>query len=71
MYDEIYNIFGDDNRSISFDDTLKLVYLNQVLEETMRLYPVGPMVIRLLQDDVKICEYHIIKTTIIELKSIK
>lgn len=57
VYDEIYNVLGDDDQTISIEDTTKLVYLEQVLRETLRLYPVGPVLLRQLQDDVKISKY--------------
>ncbi|VVC43515.1 Cytochrome P450, E-class, group I,Cytochrome P450,Cytochrome P450, conserved site [Cinara cedri] len=54
VYDEIYNVLGDGDETITIEDTTKLVYLEQVLRETLRLYPVGPLLLRQLQDDVKI-----------------
>lgn len=56
VYDEIYNVLGDSDQTITIEDTTKLVYLEQVLRETLRLYPVGPLLLRQLQDDVKIGE---------------
>jgi len=47
---------GDSDQTITIEDTTKLVYLEQVLRETLRLFPVGPVLLRQLQDDVKICE---------------
>lgn len=57
VYDEIYNILGDGDQTITIEDTTKLVYLEQVLKETLRLFPVGPVLLRQLQDDVKISMY--------------
>uniref|UniRef100_A0A2S2Q055 Cytochrome p450 n=1 Tax=Sipha flava TaxID=143950 RepID=A0A2S2Q055_9HEMI len=54
VYDEIYSIMGDGDESITIEDTNKLVYLEQVIKETLRLFPVAPMFLRVLQDDVKI-----------------
>ncbi|XP_029344467.1 cytochrome P450 4C1 isoform X2 [Acyrthosiphon pisum] len=54
VYDEIYDVLGDGDQTITTEDTIKLVYLEQVLKETLRLFPVLPLVIRKLQDDVKI-----------------
>jgi cytochrome P450 family 4 len=45
---------GDGDESITIEDTNKLVYLEQVIKETLRLFPVAPMFLRVLQDDVKI-----------------
>lgn len=54
VYDEIYDVFGDGDQTITTEDTTKLVYLEQVLKETLRLFPVLPVVFRELQDDIKI-----------------
>lgn len=54
MYDEIYDVFGDGDQIITIEDTTRLVYMEQVLKETLRLYPTGPVILRQLQDDVKI-----------------
>ncbi|XP_001951034.3 cytochrome P450 4C1 [Acyrthosiphon pisum] len=54
VYDEIYEVLGDGDQTITIEDTTKLVYLEQCLRETLRLYPIGPLLLRQLQDDVKI-----------------
>jgi cytochrome P450 family 4 len=56
VYDEIYHVLGDTDQLITIEDTTKLVYLEQCIRETLRLYPIGPLLLRQLQDDVKICE---------------
>lgn len=57
VYDEIYCVLGDSDQPITIEDTTKLVYLEQVLKETLRLYPIVPLFTRELEDDVKISEY--------------
>nr|DAD54391.1 TPA_exp: cytochrome P450 enzyme 8 [Aphis glycines] len=54
VYDEIFEVFGDGDQTITIEDTTKLVYLQQCIRETLRLYPLVPLFIRQLQDDVKI-----------------
>ncbi|CAI6360436.1 unnamed protein product [Macrosiphum euphorbiae] len=54
VYDEMYDIFGGSEETVTIEDTTKLVYLEQVLKETLRLYPVGPVLLREVQDDLKI-----------------
>lgn len=56
MYDEIYEVLGDGDQTITIEDTYKLVYLEQVLKETLRLYPLVPSIFRKLDDNVKIGE---------------
>lgn len=56
VYDEIYHVLGDTDQLITIEDTTKLVYLEQCIRETLRLYPIGPLLLRQLQDDIKICE---------------
>lgn len=56
MYDEIYEAVGDSDDLITIEEVNKLVYLEQVLKETLRLFPIGPLLLRQLQDDVKISE---------------
>lgn len=50
---------GDSDKTITIDDVNKLVYLEQVLKETLRLYSIVPVFLRKLQDDVKIGKLHI------------
>ncbi|XP_060860449.1 cytochrome P450 4C1-like [Metopolophium dirhodum] len=65
VYDEIYDIFDESHHVISIKDTTRLVYLEQVLKETLRLFPVGPLLLREIQEDLKIfsCDYVLPKGT--------
>ncbi|KAL4123116.1 hypothetical protein QTP88_015346 [Uroleucon formosanum] len=54
VYDEIYDIFGESDRTITIEDTTRLVYLEQVLKEILRMYPVAPLILREMQGDLKI-----------------
>ncbi|VVC41859.1 Cytochrome P450, E-class, group I,Cytochrome P450,Cytochrome P450, conserved site [Cinara cedri] len=54
VYDEIYNVFGDGDEIIIMEDTAQLVYLEQVLKETIRMYPPIPIIIREIQEDIQI-----------------
>lgn len=56
MYDEIYEVFEDSDEVLTIEDASKLVYTEQVIKETLRMYPIAPFYFRKLQDDVKICE---------------
>ncbi|KAF0752653.1 cytochrome P450 4C1-like isoform X1, partial [Aphis craccivora] len=54
VYDEIFEVLGDGDQTITIEDTTKLIYLDQCIRETLRLYPLVPLFLRQLQDDVKI-----------------
>jgi len=56
VYNEIYDVLGDSDEAICIESIHKLSYLEQVLMETLRLYPVAPIFFRQLEDDVKICK---------------
>ncbi|XP_016664232.1 cytochrome P450 4g15 [Acyrthosiphon pisum] len=60
VYDEIYDVLGDGDQTITIEDTSKLLYLDQVLKETLRLFPVIPLILRKLQGDVKIISNNIV-----------
>ncbi|VVC39214.1 Cytochrome P450, E-class, group I,Cytochrome P450,Cytochrome P450, conserved site [Cinara cedri] len=53
VYDEIYKILGD-NKTITFEDTANFVYLKQVIQETLRLFPLTLAFMKEIQDDIKI-----------------
>ncbi|KAI5634331.1 cytochrome p450 domain-containing protein [Phthorimaea operculella] len=54
VYDELYEIFGDSDRPVTFADTLQMKYLERVILETLRMYPPVPAIARKLNRDVKI-----------------
>ncbi|KOB51762.1 Cytochrome P450, partial [Operophtera brumata] len=54
VYDELYGIFGDSDRSVTFEDTLQMKYLERVILESLRMYPPVPIIARKLNRDVKI-----------------
>ncbi|XP_050545276.1 cytochrome P450 4C1-like isoform X3 [Daktulosphaira vitifoliae] len=70
VYDEIYQIMGEGDRIVTIEDTVKFVYLEQCIKETLRLYPLGAVFMRYLQDDVKIRNYTIPKDTTVIISPI-
>ncbi|XP_063223173.1 cytochrome P450 4V2-like [Bacillus rossius redtenbacheri] len=52
------DIFGGDaQRPVTAGDLKRMVYLEQVINETMRMYSVGPLVSRWADEDVRLREY--------------
>ncbi|CAH1400217.1 unnamed protein product [Nezara viridula] len=60
LYDEQMEIFGNDKRIPTGQDLQKMIYLEMVIKETLRLYPIVPFQSRLLEEDLQIDENTII-----------
>lgn len=52
--DEIREVLGDEN--LEFDHLPKLKYTELVIKETLRLYPIAPMMVRETTGDIKLGE---------------
>ncbi|VVC35234.1 Cytochrome P450, conserved site,Cytochrome P450,Cytochrome P450, E-class, group I [Cinara cedri] len=63
VYDEICSALGDSDEPITMEQTNKLVYLKQVIYETLRLFPTAPIISRQLHDDVTIRNHKLLKGT--------
>lgn len=55
-------MFGDSDRDVEKHDLCKLVYLEAVLKETMRVIPIVPVVARHLDRNVKLSKYLVLAT---------
>lgn len=55
---EVDQVYGDTpiDAPTTYDQVTKLLYIEQVIRETMRLYPIAPFIFRLCQADTKISE---------------
>ncbi|KAF5301292.1 hypothetical protein FQA39_LY19100 [Lamprigera yunnana] len=49
---ELDEVFGKTNRPITKDDLSKLIYMEKVVKETMRIYPPVPVIARSITEDV-------------------
>lgn len=56
VYEEAIGILGHD-RNPKCEDLPKLTYLEKVLKETMRLFPVGPVFARQATGDIKLGKF--------------
>ncbi|NP_001349931.1 cytochrome P450 4C1-like [Halyomorpha halys] len=59
-YIEQIEIFGDDKKVPTAHDLQKMIYLEMIIKETLRLYPSVPFHSRVLTDDLKIDENTVI-----------
>ncbi|XP_063217534.1 cytochrome P450 4g15-like [Bacillus rossius redtenbacheri] len=60
VVEELEGIFGDDvRREVTHKDLKRMVYLEQVINETMRLFPVSPVVARQAQEDIVLSKFTI------------
>ena len=51
LHDEIDQVFGNSDRSITNSDLQNLVYLECAIKETLRMFPSVPLLGRELQED--------------------
>jgi len=51
VYEELNAIFGESKRQATMKDTQEMRYMDQVIKETLRLYPSVPIFLRKLRED--------------------
>lgn len=61
-YEEMANILPDDQTTITADSISKLIYTDQIVKETLRLFPTVPLITRIARHDMKIGKNLIFKT---------
>ncbi|GBP32545.1 Cytochrome P450 4V2 [Eumeta japonica] len=57
VYDEIREIFGNGDRDVTKEDLANLIYLDAILKETTRIYPVSALLVRKVERDLKLNDY--------------
>ncbi|XP_043277718.1 uncharacterized protein [Venturia canescens] len=56
-YEELCDIYGDEistDRPIRNEDLSRMLYLERVIKETLRLFPVGPILVRQVREDLEL-----------------
>ncbi|CAA9997974.1 unnamed protein product [Nesidiocoris tenuis] len=51
VYEELYEIFGEDDREVMMEDLQKMIYLEKIIKETLRILPIVPVIMRQLSQD--------------------
>lgn len=57
VYEEIYRIFGDSNRGVTMNDLNNMTYTEMVIKETLRRFPVGPVFLRKVKEDIDLSKF--------------
>ncbi|XP_046734901.1 cytochrome P450 4C1-like [Diprion similis] len=60
VYEELSEIFGNDDndeRTVTHEDLPRMEYMERVIKETMRLFPIGPVLVRAVTEDLDIGEH--------------
>ncbi|KAF7993854.1 hypothetical protein HCN44_011123 [Aphidius gifuensis] len=73
-FQELCDIYGDDIQAdvlIKHEDLNRMEYLERVIKETMRLFPVGPILVRHVTDDLDIGDYTLPKGSSVVLGIMK
>ncbi|CAG5019609.1 unnamed protein product [Parnassius apollo] len=57
IYNELEEVFGQSDRDVEKQDLPRLTYLEAVIKESLRLYPISPVITRLIDKDLKLKNY--------------
>uniref|UniRef100_A0A0K0FEI4 Cytochrome P450 4V2 (inferred by orthology to a human protein) n=1 Tax=Strongyloides venezuelensis TaxID=75913 RepID=A0A0K0FEI4_STRVS len=64
VYEEIYDVFGEEERDVLPEDLPKLNYTDMVIKETLRRYSIVPYFNRGIANEIEVCGYVIPKGAI-------
>ncbi|XP_046964447.1 cytochrome P450 4C1-like [Vanessa cardui] len=59
LYSEIINVTGKDDKPVTDDDLKRMPYLEMAFKEVLRLFPIGGMLQRTINEDISISSYTI------------
>ncbi|XP_014204067.1 cytochrome P450 4C1-like [Copidosoma floridanum] len=74
VYEELHGIYGYADPSsvpVRHEDLQRMEYLERVIKETMRIFPIGPLLVRRITDDLNIGEHTLAKGSSVVLGIIK
>lgn len=74
IYEELCEIYGNDeteDRSITSEDLQRMEYMERVIKETMRLFPIAPILVRAVTEDLNIGEHTLPKGSSVVLGILK
>uniref|UniRef100_A0AC35TWD5 Cytochrome P450 n=1 Tax=Rhabditophanes sp. KR3021 TaxID=114890 RepID=A0AC35TWD5_9BILA len=56
LFEEIFDVYGDDERDVIYDDFSKFTYLDMVIKESLRRHPSVPFGFREIQNEFKVLD---------------